>query len=192
MAFGDSDGFLDMNMRKVTFIDGTATTPLEFELTYIDGNFSVSELHQYLNERIDVGGAGKYHGPVHGDPIYPSITLAGKLDKFSSGEVSSGTVIDFWQARTGTLYAAAENAPPAGALGGRESFRHVVVEYEKADSEVAYMAFESCTLSPYEISDDEKGTISIPLMCMGRVFADGVMIAGRIGSSETAPSWLPA
>lgn len=190
MAFGDSLGFLDKPMRKVTYLDGTAT-PLECEVVYIDGDVTIAGLMQYLNEQVVVGGGGQYHGIVHGDAAFPTVTITGKIDKFSSGVTSAGTIIDFWQATTGTLYAAAVDATPAGALAGREKHRHVLIEYQKTDTVTSYIALESCTMDSFEFGDEEKGQVQQTHTCRGRVWADGVMIAGRIKASTTAPTWLP-
>lgn len=190
--YGGSNGFIDKPMRKVTFYDGTATTPLSFELTYIDGDVTASNLQQYLNEGVFLDGNGNYHGDVHGAPIYPEINLSGKLDRFVSATTANGTIFDFFNAQTGTAYADAVNAPPPGALAGRTAYRHVVIEYEKTTDTTATIAFESCTLNPMEYDDSEKSMVSIPLVCRGRVFADGKIICGRVGVSTTVPDWVPA
>jgi len=191
MSFGDTaTGFLDKPMRSVTFLDG-ATTPLTFELVFIDGDVSVAGLHRYLNEQVELQGNGKHHGIAYGNRTYPEIQISGKLDRFASTTTASGTVLDFWHAQTGTAYAAAVSPTPGVAVKGRENARHVLIEYEKTSAITSYLAFEACTIDPAEFSDDEKGMISMTLKCRGRVFGDGKLIAAEIGASTTLPAWVP-
>jgi len=188
MAFGDVDGFLDKPMRKITLYDG-ATTPLSFEITLIGGDVSADNLHRFLNEKVDVAGGGKHQGTAHGNPVYPTLTLTARIDKFVSDTVDEGTILDFWHGRTGTLYAAATNAPPAGAVASREPYRHVLVEYEKTTAITSNIGFESCVLTGLSFADESQGEFEMSLECKGRVFADDVLLCGRVGASETVPDW---
>lgn len=188
--FGDSLGHIDKTMRSVTYLDGTAT-PLECEVVFIDGDVSVSGLSKFLNEKTANEGNGKYHGTTHGNRTYPTFTISAKIDEFSTGVTTAGTVLDFWNSQAGTLYAAAADAIPAGALGGREPHRHAVVRYQKTDSVAVTLSFESCNLDAYDFDDEEKGMITMTHTCRGRVFADGVLVSGPVGCSTTAPDWVP-
>lgn len=190
--FGASpDGFLDVPMRSVTFYDG-ATTPLTFELVFIDGNVSVSNLHKFLNEQVDLEGNGKHHGTVNGARIYPEIQISGKLDAFVSTTTSGGTLLDYWNAQTSTLYAAAVSPTPGVAKAGRTPLRHVVISYQQTSTISKRIAFEACAMSPAEFQDDEKGQINMSLRCLGRVFGDGALMCGEVGASTTVPAWVPA
>lgn len=188
MSYGDApSGFLDKPMRKVSYIDGTTPTALEKTLDFQLGDVSASNLHQYLNEKVDVQGNGKHYGTANGDRVYPEFTLTGAFKVFTTGATASGTVRDFWDARAGTLYADAKNT-----TDDREEHRHVVIEYEKDSSTTVYLAFEHCIRTNVEFSDESQGQFEETYKCNGRVFADGVLICAEIGASTTVPDWVPS
>lgn len=189
--FAPDASLIDEPMKSVTFLDG-ATTPLTKTLDFIQGSVTVDNLHRVLNEQVNIAGAGKHQAVVHGQPIYPTLTLTGKIDKFTSGTTASGTVSDFWHAQSGTLYAAATNAYPAEATTpSREPHRHVLIEYEKNSTTTVYLAFEGCVITGRSFSDESAGQFEMTLECKGRVWADGVLLCARVGASTSAPTWLP-
>jgi hypothetical protein len=190
--FAPDGALIDEPMKSVMFIDG-ATTPLTKGLDFIQGSFTAEGLHRILNAKVQIQGAGKHQAVVNGERVYPTITLTGKVDKFTSGSTASGTVSDFWHSQTGTLFAAAVNALPADApTPSREPHRHVVVEYEKNSTTTVYLAFEGCYMDSRSFSDESAGQFEMSLVCTGRVFADGVLLCAQVGATTTPPAWLPS
>ena len=190
--FAPDGALIDEPMKSVTFLDGTST-PLTKTLDFLQGSFTAEGLHRILNAKVQIQGGGKHQGVVNGERVYPTLTLTGKVDKFTSGATASGTVSDFWHAQPGTLYAAATQAYAVDSpTPSREPHRHVLVEYEKNSSTTVYLAFEACYMDGRSFSDESGGQFEQTLVCTGRVWADGVLLCAPVGATTTAPDWLPA
>lgn len=174
---------LDLPMRSIKAIDDTDITPLEHELDLVDGSMSISGFQKYLHEHTQLTANGRYSGDIAGMAAFPTITLNAHLNAFF--RATGSTWLDFWNATTGSIYAAAVNTRDNTRL----PHRHIILTYRRSETSSHVVALEHCTPEPGEIGDDNGMMFSGTFRVTGRIFLDGKIYAGPIGASLSVPSW---
>ena len=91
----ESSAIKNAVLNALTLLDGTGS-PVSLALSYDDGDFSGSNLSQFLNEAVAIERRGKFISLVHGKRRYPEISFSTYVGNVvGSTAVAPGTPYEF-------------------------------------------------------------------------------------------------
>lgn len=114
------DFYKNFTMGTVVLSDGTGT-PLTITLDIDNGDVSLTGVTPGLRNSSDYQRKGQYQCSAFTDRAFPTLSFTANMAEFT--DTSSGTLIDFIFAKSGTPYGARiPTIAPAGATAARIPF----------------------------------------------------------------------
>lgn len=156
---------------SLQLLDGTGT-PLTCTARFSTGDFSISGLKAKLRDTAAYQARGVVTSIRHGNRNFPSISFTCQIAEFS--ETSTGTIIDFITARSGSPYSARVSTRGSAAEVFTCDVKITVEGSNHGDTNDGAFTAEDVELS-FDFSEGEPNTITLNGTVYGAISGDLVI-----------------